>query len=134
MGRKTLTLLAPALLLSGTLSAQVTMKNIPAAKDRGKRIELKNPFLSVMINVDKAGLVDSFIPAGSGHEEVYVNSAQRCSFGEFRPPEMSYNELHELYATPAVCRIVSMVGMARTALSGLSALVISSLLSARRGS
>ena len=106
MRKKSLALLAPALLLGGALSAQVTMKNLPAEKNRGRLIELKNPFLSVMINVDKAGLVDSFIPAGSGHEEVYVNSAQRCSFGEFRPPEMSYNELHELYATPAVCRIV----------------------------
>ena len=57
---------APALLPGGTLPAQVTMKKLPAEKVRSRRIELKNPFLSVMINIDKAGLVDGFIPAAPG--------------------------------------------------------------------
>ena len=76
---KGIMLLAGLLLCAGCQS-QKNWKELPADQTGGRRIVLQNKLLAVTIDLDRGGIVTSFIPANTGHDEVFSNPSVRHSF------------------------------------------------------
>ena len=80
MKAKGIMLILSALMLGAGCQSQKNWKELPADRTGGRRIVLQNKLLAVTIDLDRGGIVTSFVPANSGHDEVFSNSAQRQSF------------------------------------------------------
>ena len=92
-------LLWPGLMLCGADAERAAVTDLPADQTHGRRIELRNPLLKVLIEQDLGGVVGSFVPANTGHEEVYSKVRVKLSLHSFcrmRIAEMNEPESGEL--------------------------------------
>ena len=96
MKKTTWLMMAASMTLAGCSSVQVTTNELPADKFCGPRIELKNPFLTVTIDKERGGQIRNFIPASTGHDEVFSNPLSRSFFCRTRIAEMNASEGKEL--------------------------------------
>ncbi|MBO7328517.1 MAG: DUF4091 domain-containing protein [Lentisphaeria bacterium] len=81
-------------------AAQVVLTETKNVKTGAKMLVLKNPLLSVKLNCSRGGMLESFIPANSGHEEVYIsadNKGGMCEHiiaGSDQNRELSFSPYH----------------------------------------
>ena len=55
-------------------AAGVVVSENKSEKTGNRMLILKNPLLTVAIDCDRGGMLHSFIPVNSGHDEVYISS------------------------------------------------------------
>ncbi|MBR7131201.1 MAG: hypothetical protein IKC82_04350, partial [Lentisphaeria bacterium] len=80
-----------AVLFGVQVMAGVSVSRYKSSKSGHEMLEMKNSLLKVVINCDRGGILQSFIPVNSRHEEVYISADNKGGMCEHILAGSKYN-------------------------------------------